>query len=576
MGAKLQYQDVFNDELQTVKFTSTPFLTGSGSPNSVLTASIGALYMDTTGSNLYLKSTNTTFTGWNQISSATGNIQTQHYRNISITGATTTGATDSPIAGDLVGIYGAGAWAAGANFSTTRSQGFGFGNTNASVYAGGADSAALLSFTQLYNGATWSASGNISFSMINAQAFGSANAGVAAGGSWGTNITTTTAISNSNSETYNGATWAVGTTILSASRAQGGGIGSQLAGVIFGGLQTTSTAISSTEYYNGSVWTLVTAPLSITRTTVGIGTQQAGLAVGGSNAAATAAFSTTEFFNGSTWFLTGNLNTSRGVGPGACGTQLSGLVFGGVNTTGGLTTSSSELFNGSTWTSSGSLSAAKYQLVGVGTQTSAMATAGFTGASLVTTNELHTQITYRKLYPRYVRTAKNIGIASTIVSSTVNVVLQGSLTNLKYPPNKTIVTNRNAMTVIANETNTTTSITVTTILASSGSNWVYNVSGAPNFLNLIPGMMAVVTQATNAGNNGTFVIAQVVTGSDLILINSTGIVENPSAAVLQVIPTLLAVNTASEQDIVIGQTDANGVLTIAQPLIVSSYLARTR
>lgn len=572
MGSKLYFSDIINSEIQIGKITNAPFSTGSGSPNGVVSSSVtGSIYNDTTNNIMYLKSTGSGNTGWTQVSAASSNVYSQHYRNVNITLAVDTGTTYSPNVGDLVGIFGAGSWSASGNTNISRESAAGGGSQNATWMAGGQNTLASgLSSTELFNGATWSLSGNLNQSRaLSFGTIGSQNAGLVTGGFQSNAFTST--------ELFNGATWSLSGN-LNLSKYNLSENGSQNAALATGGANAANGSSTITEFFNGGTWTFVSNLNTVSGQASALGSQNATLIAGGTLSTGVTV-SNTQLFNGSSWIYSGNLNISRGFGAGSHGSQNAGLVSGGGLTVVTGTITSTELFNGSTWSLSGNLNSSRTLAASGGSQNAGIVMGGEgSGAVALLSTELHNQTTYRKLYPRYLKTSKNIGVMTGITSATATVMIQGYNSSVTYPANMYIIANKKAICSIANEQNQTTALIVSTVaISNTASNtWIYNLESSPNLLNLVPGMFCWVSGDANAGNNGTFVISQVVTTADLVLKNTNGVTSNPSNASLTICSTLLAVTATSPQDIVLGQTDNNGFLTIPNPLIVSSVLARNR
>jgi hypothetical protein len=107
----------------------------------------------------------------------------------------------------------------------------------------------------------------------------------------------------------------------------------------------------------------------------GVGTQTAGLAFGGYSPVSAA----TEEYDGTSWATSpGSLNTAREGFGGQAGIQTAALAFGG-STTGGSTgnVGATEEYDGNSWaTSPGSLNAARGRMGGTGIQTAALAFGG--------------------------------------------------------------------------------------------------------------------------------------------------------------------------------------------------------
>ena len=155
-----------------------------------------------------------------------------------------------------------------------------------------------------------------------------------------------------------------------------GGLGSQTAGLSYGGEQPASQNL--TEEYNGSGWSS-SSNLNTGRNRVrGCGSQTAGLAFGGATPPLTNT-DATELYDGSTWTSNPTGLSSARFTPGAAGTQTSALAFGGYGVApfpSGSVVTSTEEFNGTSWTAGGPLNTARSNMGGAGTQTAALGFAG--------------------------------------------------------------------------------------------------------------------------------------------------------------------------------------------------------
>ena len=102
----------------------------------------------------------------------------------------------------------------------------------------------------------------------------------------------------------------------------------------------------------------------------GVGTQTAGLGFGGYEQYY-GFTDATEEYDGSSWTAGGVLNTFREYLAGA-GTQTAGLGFGGYGGPEYWQVDVTEEYNGSSWTASGSMGTARSKLAGAGTQTACL------------------------------------------------------------------------------------------------------------------------------------------------------------------------------------------------------------
>ncbi len=559
MGAKSTFQDITANELEASKlnFNSFNIVLSASAGLPVADASIGALYVDTNSGNLYRKTASGS-SNWIQISSITSTVFQNHYRNVlqnSVITATDAGAASL---GDLVGIYGAGSWSAiaGTVLSVSRYEAACAGSQSAAVVAGGENVATVgITSTALFNGIGWTSGNTLTVVKYRHSGMGSQNAALMAGGL--DNIGSTLGAPN----LFNGTTW-VASNLLNLARYYATGAGTQNAAMMTGGQKTGGVTISSTELFNGSSW-FVSGSLSVDRFfAAGAGSQNAAFVTAG-------AFSSTELFNGSTWSNSGFFPTIKQAAAGA-GSQNAAIVAGGLI---GSALSSTELFNGSTWSASGNLAISRSTAAGAGSQNSGLVVGGNDGTGKQNSTELHAQATYRKLYSREYNTVKSVGI---LINSS-QVQQQGSVTtSVIYVPNKWLITNR-YMNSISSSDASLTGVQLTSIQGSAPTP-TYNFSAT--ILSVVPGMMAIVTSSgatpAPAADYGTFLITRVINPASIELTNSAAIAQNPATGTISFISTMLAVDTISPQDIVIGRTDENGYLIVHKPITIGSLNRRLK
>ncbi len=559
MGAKLTFQDIQNDELAPSKFVSSPNLnvsTGSGAP--AYSTQGGSIYVDSTAGTFYVNNSGASGTTWVSLGTVTGNIENGHYRKETMTGTVASSTSSAPITGDLVGIWGAGTWAASGALNTTVANAQGGGSSTSAWIAGGNTvvTTGLTSATQLWNGTTWTnPAAPLAATIQQGVGSGSQNAGLIAGGTTGSVV--------SSSSLWNGTVWTA-TGVLGTAKSGLAGAGTSGASFVTGG--TTGTSVSNTELFNGATWSASSGNLSVIKVFLnGTGSQNSGLIVGGSTQT-----SVTELFNGSTWIISGTMSQSKQQ-TGTGGSVYSAIAAGGTIGSGITTT---ELFNGSTWLLSTGMAATRSGASGLGSQSAGISAGGANSVSVVlSATELHSQATYRKMFSRHVKTAKNIGIYTG--SSTV--LLKGYDTTVTYPPNVYLILNKTSVSAVANETDLSGGFTIASIQSGTGNTWNYNLSTATSMLQVCPGMMIIVTSATSSVNNGTFIVTFVNNATPYFSVtNASGVVQAGSAGTVNIISSLLAVTTPSEQDIIIGKTDASGFVTLTREPITSSVLARLR
>ena len=340
--------------------------------------------------------------------------------------------------GTLIGLYGAGAWAATGTMTQSRYASGSAGTKNSGLMAGGfaGGGSTALSTSELFNGSTWVASGAMTQSRGDMNGgLGSQNAALIIGGDDGSIVLSST-------EFFNGSTWSQ-SGVMTQSRSAAGCAGSQNASLVSG--SSSGTVLSNTETFNGANWAQSGVMTQSRGGAAGAGTKNAALVAGGSG---TNALSSSELFNGSTWSQSGLMTQSRNLVAGA-GSQNAALVTGGL---GASSLSSSELFNGSTWTASGAMTQSRQSTAGGGSQNAALVAGGLgTGTTGLSTAEIHSQSLYRPMTWDNLRCASNIGVATNISGNTANVKLQGFVQNMS------ISSTAGNYLVVTRNTSTTTS-----------------------------------------------------------------------------------------------------------------------
>lgn len=582
MGAKLSFQDVQNDELAASKLANSPnasVSTGSGAP--AYSTQTGSIYVDSLNGVFYLNSSaGSSGSTWTALSSA-NNAFPGHYRKVTLTGATLATGTTAPTAGDLVGIYGTGAWSTSGVLPASIGEIQGGGSQSAAWAAGGTlngTNSTNFSSTYLFNGTTWSSPGTPLTGFIwAASSGGSQNAAWQAGGNGGvTNIAAATAGAISTTQFYNGASWS-NSGILSISTYCSAGAGFQTSALTFGGIVgviSTNTATSISQMSNGTTWSNTGNLLASLFVPGGAGTQNAAILASGALTSSASESTITQLFNGSTWkvggygFLGNNPSTSGG--------QNSALAGGGTtNPFPGSPQSGTMVYNGAVWYQSGNCSVSGYAKAAAGTQGAGLTVGGGGGSIWVNTTELHSQTTYRKLYAKYVPSARGIGIVTN--TGTPTILLQGYDTTITYPPNVYLILNEKIITNSPNEVDLSAGFTISSIQNGGTNIWNYNLSTATQMLQIIPGMILLASGATSSVNNGTFVITNVNNATPYFSVNNAaGVLQAGVAGTIKLITTFITKTIPSEQDIVIGQTDSNGFIMMARQNTVSSVLARLR
>lgn len=333
-----------------------------------------------------------------------------------------TTATTSVTTGDLVGIYGPGAWSSGPSAVSSRLNGNGMGSANAAIVTG-----SFLTTTDLFNGSVWAlGSNNQTLSRADTAGGGSQNAAwIACGDNSSWYLQT---------EIFNGATWALSGN-ATVSRQNPGSFGSQNSGLAAGGLYNGGTATANTsELFNGSTWA-ASGLLNVTRyACASFGTQNGGMIAGGGNPVP-AVFQQAESFNGSSWAVSSLIAFSRSLFAGA-GSQNAGIIICG-QVPAGTQFTTTELFNGSTWYLSSNTTLSGSSGEACGSQNSTLAV-GFGAAQTLTL--LHAQTLYRKLTFNNLKEAKSIGIAMNVSASTCNVKIYGYVDNVAVSSSNVAIT----------------------------------------------------------------------------------------------------------------------------------------
>ena len=284
--------------------------------------------------------------------------------------------------------YNGSGWTAGGNASQSAQYRTGFGTLTAGVIAGGRTPApASTNATEEYDGSSYSGGGNLPTSIYlpGNQGAGTLTQGLVFAGDTGPGSSFPTA-----SYEYDGSSWTAGGSINTA-RSYGAGSGSQTAAWFACGTTppfSIDNASVAFEQYNGSSWTsgpnLNTARIS----TAGGGTSTQGLVYGG-EVAGPARSSAAETWDGNSWstspatLATARLGSGRALGSGS---GTANIVSGGYVGPPG-STGSCEEYNKSTnvitaaaFSSGGSLNTARYDIVGTGLQTAAVAAGGYSSS----------------------------------------------------------------------------------------------------------------------------------------------------------------------------------------------------
>ena len=274
----------------------------------------------------------------------------------------------------------------GGTANTARSQCAGCGTQTAAIAFGGSVPAASNT-SEEYNGTAWAEGNNLNTALkaLVGGGFGTQDAAIRAGGSpgpAGDSVNTT--------ELYDGTSWSnlpgtLGTACYNSVNA-----GTSSLGVLAAGGNTSGSAITTTQEWDFTSTLAAGAwasggNLNTGRSQLycGDGIQTAGMVSSGNGVIAN-----TELYDGSSWTEVNDLNTARYTGQATDkGTTSASLNFGG-NPAGGSphTTDICESWDGTNWTEVGDLTESKRLGGGHGTQTAALATAGYVSGGTITTN----------------------------------------------------------------------------------------------------------------------------------------------------------------------------------------------
>jgi hypothetical protein len=418
------------------------FYRGEGFPNGrVLCLTKGGLYLDNSSGQLWIckEANSASLTAWLPFSS--------YYIN-------TAAQLDTDVQhGDLVGIFGVGAWASSGAMINPRTDGLQAGSQTAAFVSGGYINGAFnaVTSTEIFNGSSWQAANGMPTKLGNGARAGSVNAGlVSTGGNGSTYV--------SNTYLFDGSSWATGA-VATQAKERTAGDGTQSAAWMTAGGNTA--AVSRTEYFNGSAWHALSANTLVTRHTQGFGAQNAATIAGGLN---TPYFNLTEFFNGTSWAFGPTLSQTRTY-VGTAGTQLSGFISNGTRAS-AQRLSSTETFNGSVWAFSGNTTQPKEKTAsGAGTAFAGLVCGGIT-SSVSNRTELHSQSIYRKLTYSNMASAVNIGMAINYSATSLTAsVICGDLPSTIVPSNSFFGISRFSadqnIVKLSSITGTVSSITVT-------------------------------------------------------------------------------------------------------------------
>ena len=322
-------------------------------------------------------------TTWTGITAMPTGYEACRYAGTSTAGIMTAGGTTPGAYPADTHLWGGSSWTAGGalpgpkNYGSTVS-----GTQTASFSAGG--SYPQKNTTSNFDGTSWTVSGNLptnSYNMMG-NSVGSQTAGVTTGG----NATSFPAIAPTVYH-YDGSVWAADIASPLGYANTGASFGPQSAHVFAGG--NAPGLVSTVQEYNVSIntitaaaWASATAMNTARNVLAGAGTQTSALMIGGNNPGA-AQKGETEQYDGTSWTEKSDLNTARSQA-GSGGTTSAAVYFGGdTYPASPRDTGATEEWNGSAWSNNpNSMGTARRALIGMGTQTAALAAGGYVTTQL--------------------------------------------------------------------------------------------------------------------------------------------------------------------------------------------------
>ena len=164
-------------------------------------------------------------------------------------------------------------------------------------------------------------------------------------------------------------------------------VGTQTAGLVFGGSNAPGSLIAETEEYNGTSWTEVTDMPQVMTGNGGGGIQTAAFSSGGNTPTDTRENFTFNY-DGTSWTSSGDLPFISAQA-GACGTQTAGIHCAGTQNPGNNKTNKTAHYDGSSWTDGGNfpINIAYHAMAGTQTATLLGMMLKFDGSSPDQTNE---------------------------------------------------------------------------------------------------------------------------------------------------------------------------------------------
>ena len=186
-------------------------------------------------------------------------------------------------------------------------------------------------------------------------------------------------------EEYNGSGWS-SEDILNVARFSGAGFATQTTAVMAGGNRPGSSpdGRSDVEEFNGSSWTNATALPAGRYGAMGAGTLTAGVVAGGATGTYPFTAQSTSFeYDGTNWTSGGTMNKGRWIGASG-GPQTAALFFGGSDTTSSPNTTNTESYDGTSFTALSALPTAVRSNMGSGDTSSAVSYGGGNPSAVTT------------------------------------------------------------------------------------------------------------------------------------------------------------------------------------------------
>ncbi len=258
----------------------------------------------------------------------------------------------------------AGAWSSAPALNTGRQECGGNGTTTSALaYAGSTYSPALgdtvyqITNTELYNGSSWAEVNDLNLARNHLSSTGAnATAALAIGGM---SYPPGGSISPARVEQFNGTNW---TEIADLPTTHGNGTAFGITSAAFAlAAQDSAAANEAVDYYNGSTWTAVNDINTGRNNAAACGLSTSALLICGFAPGVPGRVDNVESFNGTNWTETTDYPTALNALEASGNSSTSAVAFGG-NTPPGAGQSLAATYNGTNWTVTGSLSNVNAQM----------------------------------------------------------------------------------------------------------------------------------------------------------------------------------------------------------------------